>query len=252
MKLKGLTAVVTGASHPEGIGFATAAQFVREGAKVAIVDLNAEACAQAADMLCAKSDAGMAIAAPADVRDRNALESVAEKVRQTYGYIDIIVNNAGVAQSRKLADISHEDWQLTLDVNLYGMLNVVQVLMPEMRKGGSIICIASIAAQRGGGLLGGPHYAASKGGVLALVKSMARELGPAEIRVNAVNPGVIITSMNKTAFDEQTQQAMLKTVPLARFGKPADVAGVCTFLASDLSAYVTGASIDVNGGMHMH
>jgi NAD(P)-dependent dehydrogenase (short-subunit alcohol dehydrogenase family) len=135
---------------------------------------------------------------------------------------------------------------------LTGVLNCTQTFLPLMEAGASIICIASIAAQRGGGLLGGPHYAASKGGVLALTKSMARELGPRGIRANAVNPGVIITRMNRDAFDEATQKTMLRTIPLGRFGRPEDVARVCVFLASDLSAYLSGAAIDVNGGMHMH
>ena len=100
--------------------------------------------------------------------------------------------------------------------------------------------------------MGGPHYAASKGAVLALMKSMARELGPAGIRVNAVNPGVISTSMNATAFDEETTNRITGSIPLGRFGQPDDVAGACLYLASDLSGYVTGASLDVNGGMHIY
>jgi NAD(P)-dependent dehydrogenase (short-subunit alcohol dehydrogenase family) len=129
-----------------------------------------------------------------------------------------------------------------------------QAVVPAMVEagGGSIVCIASVAAQRGGGLMGGPHYAASKGGVLGLVKAMARELGPRGIRVNAVNPGVIMTGMNRGAFSAEQQQTMLANIPLGRFGSPADVAGACLFLASSLSGYLTGSETDVNGGMHIH
>jgi NAD(P)-dependent dehydrogenase (short-subunit alcohol dehydrogenase family) len=172
--------------------------------------------------------------------------------KERFGRLDVVVSNAGIAQARKILDITDQDWQTTLDVNLRGTLNLSQAAIPHMQDGGAIICIASIAAQRGGGLLGGPHYAASKGGVLALAKSMARELGPRSIRVNCINPGIIITPMNVNAFDEATQQRFIETIPLQRFGTPQDVANVCLFLASPLAGYITGTAVDINGGMHIH
>ena len=241
MLIKGMTAVLTGAAAPDGIGFATARRFVEEGARVAILDLSQEDCARAAESLRAIGGPDAAIGA-----------AVAQHLQTTFGKLDILVNNAGIAQKRRLEEVSAEDWHATLDVNLMGMFNATQAMLPLMTDGGAIVSVASIAAQRGGGLLGGPHYAASKGGVLALTKSLARELGPRRIRANAVNPGVIITSMNRTAFDAATQAGMVASIPLGRFGSPEDVARVCLFLASDLSAYVTGTAVDINGGMHMH
>ncbi|ODT47193.1 MAG: short-chain dehydrogenase [Devosia sp. 63-57] len=252
MLIKGMTAVLTGAAAPDGIGFATARRFVEEGARVAILDLSQEDCARAAESLRAIGGPDAAIGAAVDVRDREGLAQVAQHLQTTFGKLDILVNNAGIAQKRRLEEVSAEDWHATLDVNLMGMFNATQAMLPLMTDGGAIVSVASIAAQRGGGLLGGPHYAASKGGVLALTKSLARELGPRRIRANAVNPGVIITSMNRTAFDAATQAGMVASIPLGRFGSPEDVARVCLFLASDLSAYVTGTAVDINGGMHMH
>jgi len=253
--LTGKVAIVTGAAHPDGIGHAIARIFAASGACVVIVDLDGTACAMAADMIATAYPAPhgtRALGIAADVRDQAALAEVVRRTVTAFGQLDIIVNNAGIAQARKLLDISDEDWNTTLDTNLRGMLNMTQAAIPCMQDGGAIICLASIAAQRGGGLLGGPHYAASKGGVLALAKSMARELACRNIRVNCVNPGIIITPMNATAFDEATQRRFLENIPLGRFGTPTDVANVCLFLASPLSNYMTGSAIDINGGMHIH
>ena len=253
--LDGKVAIVTGAAHPAGIGYAVARAFAASGARVVIVDLDAAACETAAAAIASDHPAlggPRALGMAADVRDKAALAAIVERAIVEFGRLDILVNNAGIAQARKLLDISDDDWDATLDINLRGMLNLAQAAIPRMEDGGAIICLASIAAQRGGGLLGGPHYAASKGGVLALAKSMARELGPRNIRVNCVNPGIIITQMNATAFDEATQRRFLEGIPLGRFGAPKDVANVCLFLASPLSGYITGSAIDINGGMHIH
>ena len=256
-KLNGEVAIITGAAHPAGIGYAIARALLAEGAAVTIVDLEAEACVAAATRLEQEfAESGMEVRAPlalaADVRDRAALEGVVGQTVDRFGRLDVLVSNAGIAQPRRIMDISAEDWSATLDINLRGMLNLTQAALPRLADGGRIVAIASIAAQRGGGLLGGPHYAASKGGVLSLAKSMARELGPRGIRVNCVNPGVIITGMNATAFDGKTRQRILDSIPLGRFGTPQDVADVCLFLASPQSGYLTGTAIDINGGMHMH
>lgn len=257
MLLDGQVALITGAAHPAGIGYAIARTMLAAGAAVTIVDLDQEACDAAARSLAAeRSEAGTGspplLAISADVRDRAALEAVVAKTVERFGRLDVLVSNAGIAQPRKVMDISADDWSATLDVNLRGMLNLTQAALPHLGDGGRIVAIASIAAQRGGGLLGGPHYAASKGGVLSLAKSMAREFGPRGIRVNCVNPGVIITGMNATAFDEATRQRLLDQIPLGRFGTPQDVADVCLFLASGQSGYLTGTAIDINGGLHIH
>ncbi|MBN9216852.1 MAG: SDR family oxidoreductase, partial [Mesorhizobium sp.] len=199
--LDGKVAIITGAAHPAGIGFAVAQTFAASGAHVVIVDLDQAACDRAAASISGESPAKSppaAVGFAADVRDKAALAGIVDRVKARFGRLDIVVNNAGIAQARKVLDISDADWEATLDINLRGMLNMAQAAIPVMEDGGAIICLASIAAQRGGGLLGGPHYAASKGGVLALAKSMARELGPRNIRVNCVNPGIIITQMNAT------------------------------------------------------
>jgi NAD(P)-dependent dehydrogenase (short-subunit alcohol dehydrogenase family) len=120
------------------------------------------------------------------------------------------------------------------------------------RRSGSIACMSSVSAQRGGGIFGGPHYSAAKAGVLGLAKNMARELGPDGIRVNCVTPGLIATDITGGKLNDEMRRDILKGIPLNRLGRPEDVAGICLFLASDLSAYVTGAVIDVNGGMLIH
>lgn len=248
-------AIVTGAAHPDGIGFAIARTLAKSGADVMIIDLDAASCGKAAETLneeLSSAEAGRVVGMAADVRDAKALSEIVAQTRALFGSLDIVVNNAGIAQPRKLLDITDQDWQTTLDVNLGGMLKLSQAAIPIMNEGGAIVCIASIAAQRGGGLLGGPHYAASKGGVLALAKSMAREFGSRGIRVNCINPGIIITPMNVNAFDEDTKRRFVGTIPLQRFGTPQDVANACLFLASPLAAYITGTAVDINGGMHIH
>ena len=129
-----------------------------------------------------------------------------------------------------------------------------QAVLPTMRdqKSGSIVCISSVSAQRGGGILGGPHYSAAKAGVLGLARAMAREYGGNNIRVNCVTPGLIATDINKGKIPEDKRQGILDGIPLARIGEPSDVAGCVVFLASDLSKYCTGVTLDVNGGMLIH
>jgi NAD(P)-dependent dehydrogenase (short-subunit alcohol dehydrogenase family) len=166
----------------------------------------------------------------------------------------VLINNAGITQPVKLMDITPEDLQRILDVNLNGILYLSQAFIPHMRerKQGSIACMSSVSAQRGGGIFGGPHYSAAKAGGLGLAKAMARELGPDGIRVNCVTPGLIQTDITGGKLTDEMRRDIIKGIPLARLGTAEDVAGIYLFLASDLSAYVTGAVIDVNGGMLIH
>ena len=249
MLLKDKVAVITGGAGPNGLGFGTARMMAAQGARVVILDLESTDPAGAA----ARLGAGH-IGLVANVTDKASLEkAAAEIVRQT-GRIDILVNNAGITQPRKFLDISEADYEAVLDVSLRGTLLASQAVLPTMiaQNSGSIICISSVSAQRGGGILGGPHYSAAKAGVLGLARAMARDFGGNGIRVNCVTPGLIATDINKGKIPEDKRGAILDGIPLGRIGEPADVAGCVTFLASDLAKYVTGVTLDCNGGMLIH
>jgi NAD(P)-dependent dehydrogenase (short-subunit alcohol dehydrogenase family) len=249
MILEGKTAVISGAASRRGIGLATARLFAEQGARVAILDIDAAAALSAAISL-APGHLGIGC----DVTD---LESCQKAIAQTldgFGQIDILINNAGITQPSKTLEIAAGDWDRVLDVNLKGVLYLSQATIPHMRtrKRGSIACMSSVSAQRGGGIFGGPHYSAAKAGVLGLAKAMAREFGPDGIRVNCVTPGLIQTDITGGKLTEAMRAEIVKGIPLARLGDAADVAGAYLFLASDYSSYVTGAVIDVNGGMLIH
>ncbi|KYH00551.1 glucose 1-dehydrogenase [Bradyrhizobium sp. DOA1] len=253
MLLRGKTAIITGAASPRGIGLAAARRFAAEGARVAILDIAgpaAEAAARGLEPAGSEPHLGLAC----NVADKQACIKAVEAVMAKFGQIDILINNAGVTQPVKLLDITPEDWDRIQDVNLKGILFLSQAVIPHMRKrrSGSIACMSSVSAQRGGGIFGGPHYSAAKAGVLGLAKAMAREFGPDGIRVNCVTPGLIGTDITAGKLTDEMRAKILEGIPLGRLGEAADVAGIYTFLASDLSAYVTGAVIDVNGGMLIH
>jgi NAD(P)-dependent dehydrogenase (short-subunit alcohol dehydrogenase family) len=249
MLLAGKIAVISGAANPRGIGFATARLFATHGAKVTILDLDEGAARDAAAELGAEHR-GLAC----NVVEPTACKEAARRVLEEFAQVDVLINNAGITQPVKLMDITPEDLQRILDVNLNGILYLSQAFIPHMRerKQGSIACMSSGSAQRGGGIFGGPHYSAAKAGVLGLAKAMARELGPDGIRVNCVTPGLIQTDITGGKLTDEMRRDIIKGIPLARLGTAEDVAGIYLFLASDLSAYVTGAVIDVNGGMLIH
>ncbi|QRM30411.1 SDR family NAD(P)-dependent oxidoreductase [Microvirga sp. VF16] len=249
MLLEGKTAVISGAASPRGIGLATARLFATHGARIAILDLDESGARNAAASL------GSAhIGIGCNVTDANACRHAAETAIAAFGHVDILLNNAGVTQPVKTMEIDEASWHRILDVNLTGVLYLSQAFVPHMRsrRKGSIACMSSVSAQRGGGIFGGPHYSAAKAGVLGLAKAMARELGPDGIRVNCVTPGLIQTDITGGKLTDEMRQDILKGIPLNRLGNAEDVAGAYLFLASDLSAYITGAVIDVNGGMLIH
>ena len=249
MLLKDKVAVISGAASPRGIGMATARLFAEHGAKVAILDLDKAASEKAAAELGA-GHRGFAC----DVTKKDATRQAAEAVLEAFGQADVLVNNAGVTQPVKIMDIGPENYDFVLDVNLRGTLYLSQAFIPHMRsrRKGSIACMSSVSAQRGGGIFGGPHYSAAKAGVLGLAKAMARELGPDGIRVNCVTPGLIQTDITGDKLTETMRADIIKGIPLGRLGDAKDVAGALLFLAADISVYVTGATIDVNGGMLIH
>ncbi len=249
MLLRNRTAIITGAASPRGIGKAMARIFAEHGARVAILDLDAEAAAAAARDI-GSDHLGIAC----DVVKKADCEQAAQAVLDQFGQVDILVNNAGITQPLKVMDIQPANYDAVMDVSLRGTLYMSQAVIPHMRsrKIGSIICISSVSAQRGGGIFGGPHYSAAKAGVLGLAKAMARELGPDNIRVNSVTPGLIQTDITAGKLTDEMKSDVLKGIPLNRLGEAKDIANPCVFLASDLSSYLTGVTLDVNGGMLIH
>jgi NAD(P)-dependent dehydrogenase (short-subunit alcohol dehydrogenase family) len=247
--LDGKVAVISGAASLHGIGRATATLFAQHGAKVVILDLDEKAAAEAAAEL-GPEHRGYGC----NVADKQSCEDAVKRAIAEFGAVNVLVNNAGITQPAKVCDITPADWDRILGVNLTGVLYLSQAVIPHMKKqgGGSIACMSSVSAQRGGGILGGPHYSAAKAGVLGLAKAMARELGVDGIRVNCVAPGLIGTNIIAGKITDEKQAEIAATIPLNRLGKPEEVAGAYLFLASDLSAYLTGNTIDVNGGMLIH
>ena len=248
MLLQGKVALITGAASERGIGRATAEIFAQQGAKVIIVDLDL---AQSQNAAKALGDGHLGLAA--NVANEEQVKAAVEQALQHYGKIDILINNAGITQPVKTLDIQRNDYDRILDVSLRGTLIMSQAVIPSMKAngGGSIVCLSSVSAQRGGGIFGGPHSAA-KAGVLGLAKAMAREFGGDQIRVNSLTPGLIQTDITGGLMNDDRRHDILAGIPLGRLGKAQDVANAALFLASDLSAYLTGVTLDVNGGMLIH
>ncbi|MBN3723057.1 SDR family NAD(P)-dependent oxidoreductase [Burkholderia sp. Ac-20379] len=249
MLLAGKAVIVTGAASPRGIGKATARALAAQGARVAILDVRRDdAQAAAADL--GAEHLGLAC----DVTDKAACLAAARAALERFGRIDGLVNNAGITQPVRTLEISADGFDAIVGVNLRGSLYMSQAVIPAMQAqgGGSIVCMSSVSAQRGGGIFGGPHYSAAKAGVLGLAKAMAREFGGDRIRVNAIAPGLIQTDITGDKLTGAMRADIVKGIPLGRLGEAADVANACLYLISDLSSYLTGVTLDVNGGMLIH
>ena len=240
LRLKDKVAIITGAA--QGIGYGTAELFAAEGAKVVVVDVNA------AKVLTAAASLG-GLGLTCDVTQPEQCEAVVNTVLDAHGKVDILVNNAGIAKDNLLLRMTVEQWDLVLDVNLKGAFNFIKACVRPMMKAryGRIVNIASIVGQEGNG--GQANYAASKGGLISLTKSVARELASRGITANAVSPGFIKTPMTD-ALPEAVKTHFVARIPLARMGEPADVARAALFLSSDESSYITGQVLNVNGGVY--
>jgi 3-oxoacyl-[acyl-carrier protein] reductase len=239
------TVLITGGSR--GIGAAIARRFSAEGYQVA---LNYCRSAAYAENLAAELNArqGRAAAFQADVSRKDQVQAMVEAVLQTFGSIDVLVNNAGIAQQKMFQDITEAEWQRMFDVNVKGMYHCCQAVLPGMlqRKAGKIINISSMW-----GMVGAScevHYSAAKAAVLGMTKALAKELGPSRIQVNCVAPGVISTDMNK-ALDEEAMAAILDETPLGCVGAPSDIASAVWYLASDQAGFITGQVLSPNGGL---
>ncbi len=243
--LKNKIAVVTGAAG--GIGYAVAKLFAQSGAKVTIVDLQKEAVDKAVEALQAFGDVrGFAC----DVTDSESMQELFVGLKKTEGSLDILVNNAGITRDGLLMRMKEADWQAVMDVNLKGVFVCTQKASKIMmkQKAGVILNMASVIGLMGNA--GQANYAASKGGVIAFSKSVAKEFGARGVRCNAIAPGFIQTQMTDV-LPEDVVDSYKKAIPLGELGSVEDVAQLCLFLASDRAKYITGQTINVDGGLVM-
>jgi 3-oxoacyl-[acyl-carrier protein] reductase len=242
--LTGKTAIVTGSS--QGIGLTTAQTLHAAGANVVInyfADGEGKNSALADAVVNELGDRAMAAAA--DVRKPEELEVMVAGAVEEFGSLDILVNNAGILRDKSFKKMSHEDWQAVIDTNLTGVFNSCKAAVGSLAENGAIVNVSSLSAVTG--FFGQANYATAKAGVMTFTKVLSKELARKNIRVNAVAPGVVDTEMGKSIPEENRKQ-MITQIPLARFAEPSEIADAILFLCSDLSSYVTGQTIHVNGG----
>jgi 3-oxoacyl-[acyl-carrier protein] reductase len=245
--LGGKVALVTGANR--GIGRSISLVFARAGAKVVLVGRNAEQLEQVAGQIAETGGAARSVLA--DVSSAADAKRAVVEVESSLGGVDVLVNNAGIGAAGRIEDVAEEDWDRVIDVNLKGMYLWSQAVAPHMeaKRWGRIVSIASISGQTGG-VSAAVSYSASKGGMIAMTKTLARDLAPFGITVNAICPGQIMTDMSRNLPPDRIEK-LLSMIPLRRLGEPEDIAYAVLFLASEEGGYVTGATLDVNGGILM-
>jgi NAD(P)-dependent dehydrogenase (short-subunit alcohol dehydrogenase family) len=230
LDLEGRVALVTGAAR--GVGARIAARLAEHGALVHATDIDERA------------------ALRMDVRDRAGARAAVERIERESGGLDILVNNAGILATGPFDSTTGEAWDDLVAVNLTGVYNCVQAVVPALRRRGkgSIINIASVSHEKGGGVFGNVWYGTTKAGVVAMTRGLGRELGPLGIRVNAIAPGVVATDMVRSLLTPEVRSRMLARIPLGRLAEEDDVARLAVFLASDWSEFITGETIAVDGG----
>lgn len=240
MSLKNKVAIITGAK--QGIGYGIVLALAKEGCRVVISDLNQKDCEDAFKKI--EKEAGAGLALKCDVSKKEEVDNLVAKTIQEFGQLDILVNNAGIYPFKPFAEMQESDWDKVIDINLKSVFLCAQAAAKEMKNGGKIVSISSIAAFVG--FEGLTHYCASKGGVTAMTRALALELSPKKINVNAVAPGAIDTP--GAASPEEVKKQTIANIPLGRMGLPEDIANTVVFLASEKADYITGQTIIVDGG----
>ena len=243
-RLEGKAALITGGNR--GIGEAMALRFLEEGASVAIFgrkEVDNQRVLERAESL----NKGALKAYRADVSSDGEVRKAVNQVKEDFGHIDILVNNAGICRlSKSFEELENRDWEETLAVNLYGVIHMTRAVIPYLKeRGGNIITVASLAGEVGG-IATSADYVASKAALQGITKSLARELGPYGINVNAIAPGFVKTQMT------EKMNINLDSIPLRKVAEPEDIAAAAAFLASDDARLITGTTLDVNGGLYMN
>jgi 3-oxoacyl-[acyl-carrier protein] reductase len=246
IQLEDRVALVTGSGS--GIGRAIALAMAASGARVVLADIDLLAATSAAREIIAQG--GQAVPVACDVTDPERIQLAVSTAVEHFRCLHILVNNAGISPRCEFEDISLKDWNRVLAINLTGPFLFCQAALPHLRQAGShgrIINIGSLAGQTGG-IAVGAHYSASKGGLLVLTRQLAKLLAPDRVTVNAISPGTTDTALTQ-AWDEETRQALVRQIPLGRMAQPTDIASLAVFLASDAASFITGATLNVNGGL---
>ncbi len=248
MLLKNKTAIITGAAT--GIGEGIARLFAEHGASLLLLDRNSGALNAVAASI--SSSGTLALPVILDLRDRGAIDSAVDRAHAEIGQIDILINNAGIYPRQKFLEISEQQWDEMQSINLKSMFHTMQAVLPEMisRGAGKIVNISSVTFHLGMENLS--HYVASKGGVIGLTRSVAREMGPDNIHINCITPGAIEVEAERAVVSDQQIKLWLDQQSLKRRLLPLDIARVCLFLASELSDGLTGQTLNVDGGWIMH
>lgn len=249
----GRTAVVTGAGSARGIGRETARQLGAAGFAVVTLDVDGPAAEEAAALVAEENDVAT-LGLAADVTDADSLDRALETVEScSLPPVGALVNNAAISKPTPFMEITRPEWERMFEVNVTGTYLTTRRVLPGMveRGYGRIVNISSVSAERGGGLFGGTHYSASKAAVLGLTRALAREVGQRGVVVNAVAPGLIDTDIVGDLLSTERGDRIVADTPVGRGGRPADVARTVVFLAGEGADYITGATVDVNGGSHI-
>ena len=244
-------ALVTGAAT--GIGAAISLRLARDGMAVGVLDLRIDAASKVVEQI--RGEGGQAVALEADITNREQVRAAVARLRDTFGGVTVLVNNAGITGTVPFEELTDEQWDRMFEVNTKGTFIVTQVVLPDMKAAGwgRIVNISSSSAQSGA--LRMAHYSASKGAIIALTKTLARELGPLGITCNNIPPRFVMNTVMSEKHFSNTSQASreewIKTGPILRQGEPEDIAGACSWLVRDETGYVTGQTIGVNGGRYI-
>jgi 2-hydroxycyclohexanecarboxyl-CoA dehydrogenase len=247
------TAIVTGAGSARGIGRETCVRLARAGWAVAALDLDGAAARETA-RLASELNGDRAVGLVCDVANAEAVDAAVRAVERDLPPVAGLVNNAGITAPTRFLDIESDEWDRIFDVNVRGVYLVTRRVLPSLieRHYGRIVNVSSVSAIRGGGFFGGAHYSAAKAAVLGLTRALAREVGPSGVTCNAVAPGLIATDIFAGKLSAEREAQIIADVPVRRPGTVGDVAAMIVHLCSEDAGYITGATLDINGGAHIH